>query len=219
MFLIRDRLEDRLDLERMERARLQAELGVMKSQLAPHFLFNCLNALGVLIEEDPPTARRYNQHMAQVCRYLIALHRRDLVPLGEELAFFEAYVALARLRFPASLSLTLRGFEGGAAAGLSIPPASLQLLLENAIKHNAFNERMPLAVEVRLAGGVITMRNPLRPVAPPPGSTGTGLANLRERFQLAAGRAILVERREGEFRVTLPLVRASVAAGVEPVRA
>ena len=215
MFLIRDRLEDRLDLERMERARLQAELDVMKSQLAPHFLFNCLNALGVLIAEDPPTARRYNQHMAQVCRHLIALHRRDLVPLAEERAFFEAYVALARLRFPASLSLTMGGFDDEAAAGLMIPPASLQLLLENALKHNVCNERDPLPVEVWLADGAITMRHPFRPVAAPPGSTGTGLANLRERFHLAAGRAITVERGGGEFRVTLPLVHTGASAGMK----
>lgn len=211
-FLIHDRLEDRLHLERMERARLQAELDVMKSQLAPHFLFNCLNALGVLIEEDPSTARRYNQHMAQVCRYLIAQQRRDLVPFAEEREFFEAYAALARLRFPSSLKLTWHGFESGSAADWLIPPASLQSLLENALKHNAFSEGDPLSVEIRLEGDAISMSNPLRPTPAPRGSTGTGLANLRERFQLAAGRAIIVEWGDGMFRVTLPLVRAAPEA-------
>lgn len=211
MFLIHDRLEDRLHLERMERARLQAELDVMKSQLAPHFLFNCLNALGVLIKEDPATARRYNQHMAEVCRYLVVQQRRDLVPLAEEREFFEAYSALARLRFPSSLNVTWHGFEGGLEAKLLIPPASLQSLLENALKHNAFSDGDPLVVEIRLEDEVLSVSNPLRPT-PSHGSTGTGLANLRERFQLAAGRPIIVEWGEGVFRVTLPLVRAAPEA-------
>ena len=89
LLLIGERLQARLELERAERARVQAEMGAMKNQLAPHFLFNCLNAIGVLIRENPTAAHSYNQHMASIYRYLLVQQRRDLVPLADELEFFE----------------------------------------------------------------------------------------------------------------------------------
>ncbi|HYC71622.1 MAG TPA: histidine kinase [Opitutaceae bacterium] len=205
LFLISDRLEDRLDLERTERARLQAELAMLKNQLTPHFLFNSLNTLGVLIDENPRTARQFNQHLAAVCRYVLAQSSRDLVPLYQEMDFFHAYIGLARLRFPDSLRLELRGFHSLNA--LLIPPASLQLLLENALKHNSFSAEQPLQVEIELNRGRIVFTNPLRARCRPADSTGHGLRNLRERYQISVGAPIEVEESNGQFRVSLPLVR------------
>lgn len=205
LFLISDRLEDRLDLERTERARLQAELAMLKNQLTPHFLFNSLNTLGVLIDESPRTARQFNQHLAAVCRYLLAQSSRDLVPLYQEMDFFHAYIGLARLRFPDSLKLELRGFESLNA--LLIPPASLQLLLENALKHNSFSAQQPLLVEVELSRDRITFTNALQVRARAADSTGHGLRNLRERYQISVGSPVSIEETATHFRVTLPLVR------------
>jgi LytS/YehU family sensor histidine kinase len=205
-FLINERLEDRLRLEQLERARLQAELDTIKSQLAPHFLFNCLHALGVLIEESPAQARRFNQHMAAVCRYLLVQQKRDLVPLADELEFFEAYAALTRLRFIEGLQIKLAGFED--VTGRYIPPASLQLLLENAIKHNAFSAREPLQIDISLDGDHIHFVNDCRHAGVPvrqPGA-GLGLKNLRERFLLVTRRAIEVRHSGRTFAVSLPLM-------------
>jgi len=207
LLLIGERLQDRLGLERAERARVQAEMDAMKNQLAPHFLFNCLNALGVLIRENPPAALAYNQHMASIYRYLLVQQRRDLVPLADELEFFADYAELVRLRHMGGVHVGLHGLGPGAVRGLLIPPASLQLLLENALKHNLFDLNRPLSVRLRLFGGGIEVVNSLSPGVPAGGSTGTGLANLRERFRIAVGRPIEVERAPGEFRVRLPLVR------------
>lgn len=205
-FLIQDRLEDRLRVEQIERARLQAQLGVMKSELTPHFLFNCLNSLGILIREDPDSARRYNQHMAEVCRYLIVQQRRDLVTLEEELAFFDAYAALARLRFGDGLRIVVSGFDPASLRDLMIPPASLQLLLENALKHNVFTAREPLVISVQREGAAIAVSNLKRGAAEHSHSTGTGLANLRDRFQLITGRQVEVADTGSSFAVKLPLV-------------
>lgn len=211
-FLINERLEDRLRLEQLERARLQAELDTIKSQLAPHFLFNCLHALGVLIEEDPVTARAFNQHMAVVCRYLLVQQKRDLVPLADELAFFAAYTALVRLRFAEGLEITLEGFED--VAGRFIPPASLQLLLENAMKHNVCSPTQPLRVRVRQHGESITFENSRRGDVDSAAGPGLGLKNLRERFLLVTRRDIEVRREAGVFTVRLPLmVDAQLPAG------
>lgn len=212
VFLIKERENDQLRLERVERARLEAELETMKAQLAPHFLFNCLNTLAALIETAPAHAAAFNQHLADVCRYLLLQKNRDLVPLDDELAFFQSYAELTRLRFPRSVQIRFTGLDETAArADLLIPPASLQLLLENAIKHNQFDEASPLPVEIRLEGEAIVVANPLRPKSSSLPSTGIGLHNLRERVQLVCAATLQTGAVDGNFRVRLPVVRLTHA--------
>ncbi len=205
VFLIHDRRDDRMLAALAERARWQAELTTLKGQLAPHFLFNCLNTLSVLIAEEPRTARKFNLHLANLCRYLLAHKEHDLVPLDEELSFFSEYVELARIRHRDALDIVYRGFDD--TRGLQLPPASLQLLLENALKHNACSPDQPLPVELSLAGDRLTVTNPLRSPSAAPANTGTGLQNLRQRFRLVTHQGIEVQRTPTHFRVTIPLVR------------
>ena len=204
LFLIRERHGDQRRLGQLERARLQAELENMKGQLAPHFLFNCLNTLAALIERDPAAAAEFNAHLADVTRYLLTQKNRDLVPLVEEMAFLRSYVRLMELRFPRSLRVTLPDVDGADARRL--PPASLQLLIENAIKHNRLAEAEPLEIAVRVEAGSILVTNPLRPKMQLHAGTGTGLANLRERIALLTPGRLEVAAAAGEFRVRLPLV-------------
>jgi LytS/YehU family sensor histidine kinase len=202
LFLIRERHGDQRRLEQVERARLQAELENMKGQLAPHFLFNCLNTLAALIERDPPAAAEFNAHLADVTRYLLTQKNRDLVPLAEELAFLRSYVRLMELRFPRSLRVTLPDIAP--ADTRRLPPASLQLLIENAIKHNRLSEAEPLTIDVRLETGSILITNPLRPKTQLHAGTGTGLANLRERIALLTPGQLEVSTDAGVFSVRLP---------------
>ncbi len=205
LFLIRERHGDQRRLEQLERARLQAELENMKGQLAPHFLFNCLNTLAALIERDPPAAAEFNAHLADVTRYLLTQKNHDLVSLAEELAFLRSYVRLMERRFPRSLRVTLPVTDPGDPRRL--PTASLQLLVENAIKHNRLSEAEPLTIEVRLEAAAIVVTNPLRPKTQLPArdGTGTGLANLRERIALLTPGELEISTNSGEFRVCVPL--------------
>jgi Putative regulator of cell autolysis len=205
VFLIHDRRDERMHAALAERARWQAELSTLRGQLAPHFLFNCLNTLSVLIAEEPRTARKFNLHLANLCRYLLAHKEHDLVSLDEELAFFAEYVALARIRHRDALEIVYRNFND--TRSFRLPPASLQLLLENVLKHNACSPEHPLPVELALEDGLLTVSNPLRSPSTPPRNTGTGLRNLRDRFRLVTQREIAVQRTPTHFRVTLPLVR------------
>ena len=204
LFLIRERHGDQRRLEHLERARLQVELENMKGQLAPHFLFNCLNTLAALIESDPATAAEFNAHLADVTRYLLTQKNRDLVPLAEEMTFLRSYVRLMELRFPRSLRVNLPAVDP--ADSRRLPPASLQLLIENAIKHNRLSEAEPLGIDVRLEAGSILITNPLRPKSTLHAGTGTGLANLRERIALLTPGELEATADEAEFRVRLPLV-------------
>lgn len=208
LYLLRERRGDHGRLEQLEQARLRAELENMKSQLAPHFFFNCLNTLAALIETDPPAAAEFNAHLADVSRYLLRQRQRDLVPLVEELTFLRSFVRLMELRFPHSLRIALPSGEG--AEGAQLPPASLQLLVENALKHNRHSESEPLEIEVRLEDAAVVVTNPLRPKlgGRPPDGTGTGLTNLRERIALLTPGRLEVAEADGRFCVRLPLVRA-----------
>jgi hypothetical protein len=213
LYLLRERRGDRHRLEQLEHARIAAELEAMKSQLAPHFLFNCLNTLTALIERDPKAAAEFNGHLADVSRYLLAQKDRDLVPLAEELAFLRSYVRLMELRFPRSLRVTLPELDP--AATHRIPPAALQLLIENALKHNRLSEAEPLDIEVRLEANAIVVSNPLRPKITLRAGTGTGLANLRERIALLTPGKLEIRPSETEFRVRLPLV-PTYSGGLSP---
>lgn len=203
LYLIRERHGDRRRLEQIERARLAAELEAMKSQLAPHFLFNCLNTLSALIERDPRTAAEFNTHLADVSRYLLAQKHRDLVPLAEEMVFLRSYVRLMELRFTHSLIVALPIVDDTDSRRL--PPASLQLLIENAIKHNRHTEAEPLAIDVSLEADALVITNPLRPKSGTRPGTGTGLTNLRERLALLGAGQLEVDQTSTAFTVRLPL--------------
>lgn len=216
LFLINDQLSDQLQLERMARERLQAELGTLRSQLTPHFLFNCLNTLSVLIRTSPHEALAFNRHLADMSRHLLRHQRHDLVPVDEELAFFHAYAELTRRRFPGSFTLTVEPL--GVTDGLALPPAALQILLENALKHNRHSDGDPLPIRVRREGDAIVMENPLRPFAGPVASTETGLRNLDHRYRLLASLALGIERTADAFRVRLPLVKGAAGTAAAPAQ-
>jgi hypothetical protein len=206
LFLIRERRGDRRRMENLERARLQAELDGMKSQLAPHFLFNCLNTLTALIERDPPAAAEFNTHLADVTRYLLAHKDHDLVPLADEITFLRSYVRLMELRYPHSLQIALPEVDDSDPR--RIPPASLQLLIENAIKHNRLSADEPLAIDVALESDAIRIANPIRRKNMLAPGTGTGLANLRERVALLTPGSLDVRSDDSQFEVRLPLAHA-----------
>lgn len=204
VFLIKARESDLLRLARLERARAEAELEALKAQVDPHFLFNSLNTLAHLIEESPARALQFNEHLAQVYRYILRSGKQRLVPLADELEFVKSYFALLALRFGASLRLVVVG-EG---AGL-LPPISLQILVENAIKHNAFSDGQPLSIVIALRPGEVEVCNDRRPREQARPSTRVGLKNLSDRFRLLSGREVEVDADERRFRVRLPTLGAA----------
>jgi len=202
LFLIRERESDLLRVERLERLRTQAELGALKAQVDPHFLFNSLNTLGHLIQSDPARGREFCDTLAEVYRYVLDSRQRDLVPLAEELAFLRRYHRLLELRFGAALPLQV---EVADVARWRIAPMALQTLLENAVKHNQASASEPLAVRLVLGDASVTVGNDVRPRRTALPSAGVGLANLDERCRLLTGRALAVRQADGRFEVAVPL--------------
>ncbi|KQW42420.1 MULTISPECIES: sensor histidine kinase [unclassified Roseateles] len=204
LFLIRERESDLIRVERSERLRAQAELGALKAQVDPHFLFNSLNTLGHLIQSEPVRGREFCDALAEVYRYVLDSRQRDLVPLAEELAFLRRYHRLLELRFGAAVPLELEV----QADGWRIVPMALQTLLENAVKHNQASASEPLAVRLSLADATVTVSNDIRPRRTALPSAGVGLANLDERCRLLTGRALVVREADGRFEVIVPLQSA-----------
>jgi len=209
VFLIRERESDLTHVERLERARVQAELGALKAQMDPHFLFNSLNTLGHLITQDGERAREFCDTLAEVYRYVLDSRQHDLVPLADELAFVRRYHRLLELRFGDAMPLLGAETLAAAAPRWLIAPLALQGLLENAVKHNQASAAEPLPVQLALGDGVISVGNPLRPRLSALPSAGVGLSNLDERCRLLTGRPLTMTRRDGRFEVHVPLVMAS----------
>ncbi len=177
----------------------------LKQQINPHFLFNSLNILDYLVQEhETERASAFIRKLAATYRYMLKKADEQLVPLEEELEFARQYIDLLQERFT-------KGFE----VEVDIPrpllrryvvPCCLQLLIENAIKHNVVSPEQPLHVRIAAAGDRLTVSNNLQLRMNAPASTGVGLRNIRQQYLDTAGTPILVERTDTEFRVQLPLL-------------
>lgn len=207
VFLIKSWETDKSKSESLAKAKALAELEALKNQIDPHFMFNSLNTLSHLIEREPAKAKQFNDNLAEVFRYILANKERNLVFLSEELAFAEKYFSLITIRFGKSVMLSIRNGASDVDT-LLIPPISLQVLLENAIKHNEFSQRRPLTITMDIGTDSVTVANEKHAKILSRSSSVIGLKNLRERYALITEKEIVVDNGESLFRVMLPLLHA-----------
>ena len=195
--------------ERLEKETAVARLDSLRRQVDPHFLFNSLNALTSLVEEnDPARAVRFIRQLSQVYRYVLESESQELVPLADEVAFAESYLFLQKTRLGNALAVEMH-LPPAALAAFVVPPLALQLLLENVIKHNTAFQADPLRLRVVLdaAARTLTVRNLRRPRRLAPGeASGLGLKNLAARYAFLTDRPLVIGEEAGEFVVTLPLL-------------
>jgi sensor histidine kinase YesM len=189
-----------------ERAKVEAELEALKNQIDPHFIFNSLNTLSHLIEEKPQRAKQFNDNLADVYRYILQNKRRELVLLREEIQFLNDYFSLLVIRFEKAVQLNTVIAESDMDQFL-IPPISLQVLVENAIKHNEFSDASPLVVSIELQQEVLIVHNRVHKKVLRKPSSRIGLNNLDERYKLTTGKEIIVDVTEYEFTVSLPVLK------------
>lgn len=206
VFLVRETENEMLRSEQLERARAEAELEALKNQIDPHFIFNSLNTLSHLIEEKPLKARIFNDNLAEVYRYILQNKKKELVFLREELAFIRDYFTLLAIRFEQAVELRLE-LKEELAGQVLIPPLALQLLVENAIKHNEFSDSRPLLIRIGEEGESLFVENPNRKRSWRKAGSKIGLDNLKERYKLITGKNVLVEETMDHFRVKLPLLK------------
>ncbi|MBD3274023.1 MAG: histidine kinase [Candidatus Marinimicrobia bacterium] len=206
VFLIKERQDDLVQVEQLKRTKVQAELDALKNQIDPHFVFNSLNTLTYLVEVQSEKALLYLENLAETYRYMLANKEKDFVKLGTEIRFFRKYFSLIKIRYESAIRL-IDNISQHETADYLIPPISLQLLLENAVKHNEFSEEDPLRISLQLNEKSLLVSNPYRPKSSAPHSQKIGLTNIGLRYQLLTGRKIHVRAEDGIFSVELPVLK------------
>ncbi len=205
VFLVKQTETDKVKKEQLERSKAEAELQALKNQIDPHFIFNSLNTLSHLIEEKPQKARQFNDSLADVYRYILHNKERTLVLLREEMDFVNDYFLLLTIRFENAVQLKIDISDEINNTSL-IPPISLQLLLENAIKHNEFSDETPLVISIEAKDGQLVITNDIHKKELRKESSRIGLPNLNERYRLTANNSIAINDTGKQFIVSLPIL-------------
>lgn len=205
--LNKERESDIIKIERTEKSKLQAQLDGLKNQVDPHFIFNSLNTLSYLISQNPGTAKLFNDTLAKVYRYILVKKEKDLVMLKEEIEFASNYFYLLKLRYQTGLKMTIE-LDDIVAENYMLPPLSVQILIENAIKHNHFTEKTPLEIKVSVIPDKVTVANNRNLKQFEIQSPQIGLKNLAERYMLITGKNISIDDDKNNFIVVLPLLKS-----------
>jgi len=194
-------------IERLENQKNRMMLHQYRAQMNPHFLFNNLNTLDGLMDTHPKKARDYLHQLAALYRYLVIHAEEDLVTLEAEWAFIKNYIYLIEIRFGGAYLFDLEPATDD-PKGWLIPPASLQMVLENVVKHNSANKEKPLQTYIKIADGYLKVSHTKQPkITEEKNDTGTGLALLSKRFEAFTNRKIVVEE-AALFTVSLPILKA-----------
>ena len=180
-----------------------ARYAALQNQLNPHFLFNSLNTLIAEIEYNPSNAVRFTKHLSSVYRYVLQSQDKTLVPLNEELDFMKSYLFLHEVRLGNCISCECLVPDDYSDAML--PPLTLQLLVENVIKHNSITSGKPMRIHIDIENNYLIVSNPIQPKKSNDSSSGVGLNNLSNRCKLMLGEEIIVIKENNSFTVKVPL--------------
>ena len=194
-----------LEAEHLKQDQISARYEALKSQVNPHFLFNSLNVLSSLVHRDADLAEKFIRQLSDVYRYILDSRGKESVPIPEELETLRAYLFLMDIRFGTALHTNISIPDQ--AQGY-IAPLTLQMLVENALKHNEISKANPLNIDIFIENNDwIVVRNNLSPKTILPESTGIGLPNIQAQYQVLAGKGVLITDHDGFFTVKVPVLR------------
>jgi cell division protein FtsB len=191
--------------EQLQREFAQVRLQALKSQVNPHFLFNSLSVLSSLVHVNAELSEQFIHHLAKAYRYILEQKEAELVSLKEELSFLDAYFFLLQIRFDQKIKLEKN--IPPETESLQLPPLTLQLLVENAVKHNKMSAQEPLVIKVLVENNELIVENNIRQREQAETSTGVGLENIRKRYAMLSERKPVVNKNDHFFRVQVPLLK------------
>lgn len=202
--LVEDWKRSLVRAEALEKEAIQAQFSALQLQLSPHFLFNHFNVLHALIAEKPSLAGKYLETMSDVFRYILKRKDEEVVPLTEELTFVANYVLLLKIRFGERVQCVI---DVKAAGNASLPPATLQILVENAVMHNEISADHPLSICIRSTKyDQLEVSNSLQPKVVEKKGAGVGLKNIVERYRYLTDSPVDVIQSDSRFIVRVPLL-------------
>ncbi len=197
--------EEFLRTEQLQKENFKAQLEALKSQVNPHFLFNSLNILSSLIYKNQDLAARFLGQLADVYRALLDSGGKELVPLQKELELANAYLYLIKTRFGESIAFEVT--VPPEVLSLQLVPTAVQMLLENAVKHNGATTTRPLKIRIYTAADYLVVENTLQPRLHPESTTKIGLQNIANRYKFLTDQQVQVEQTDAAFIVRLPLLK------------
>jgi two-component system, LytTR family, sensor kinase len=193
------------EIERFKKDNMETRFEMLRLQINPHFLFNSLNTLSSLIHQNQDIASDYVKEMSQVYRYMLEKRKSEIVTLAEEMDFTRSYIYMLCLRFDEKIKFTLT--VDSTYNHKVIVPLTLQILIENAVKHNIVSLKKPLLIEIFTnLDNTLTVRNNLQAKAESSYSSGIGIENIKSRLEFLTDRKMIIEKTTSNFSVTVPLL-------------
>ena len=205
IFLTRERELDERVVQHLDRELLDAEVNLLKNELDPHFVYNTLMPLYYLVKNDKQKAELFAYKLIQVYQYFLENKGNDFISLKEEMRFIEDYIFLLQIRYKDGLSVSYSNFD---SYQWQILPFSLQLLIENAIKHNSFDKNAPLKISVSIEKNCLVVKNSKCQKKETVSSTRIGLKNLRTRYRLLCNQDLTINEYNDHFVVKVPLIQS-----------
>lgn len=203
---LKDWRKSELETERLQKENMSSQMMALKNHLDPHFLFNNLNILSSIMDKDVELAKSYLDKFAEVYRTILKSEQSDLTTLEEEMKMVDSYIYLINLRFGQSLNFILN--IDPALMDKALPPLSIQMLIENIIKHNMATAEQPVTISIRTENDdTLVVANNIQPKKYSVNETsGSGLQNIKDRYSFFSDNKVIVEDHSGEFKVSLPLL-------------
>ncbi|WP_298551182.1 histidine kinase [uncultured Algibacter sp.] len=201
--------QNRIKEQKVIAGTASAKFDALKNQLDPHFLFNSLNVLTSLIEENPDNAQKFTTSLSKVYRYVLEQKNKELVTVDEELQFAKTYMSLLKMRFEDSIVFTMP--ETASNPESKVVPLSLQLLLENAVKHNMVTSSKPLHIRIYEDQGDLVVENNLQPKQIVKKSSGVGLSNIKQRYDLLTNKKVNIHKEANRFAVAIPMLTKKIS--------
>jgi len=210
-WLLRQR-DKRIEREAtLKREKIESQFEALKSQINPHFLFNSFNTLITIIEENPEMAVEFVEKLSDFYRSILQYREMEVISLKEEVELVQNYAFLLQKRFGDNLSLHLQNIDEQAY----IAPLTLQILVENAVKHNIISKSRPLNIKVGVSDGYVTVSNNLQKKMALEVSTGFGLQSIVNRYALLIDKAVRIEEGETHFTVSIPIIKNGKNEGTD----
>ena len=201
--------QNRIKEQKVIAGTASAKFDALKNQLDPHFLFNSLNVLTSLIEENPQSAQKFTTSLSKVYRYVLEQKNKELVLVDEELIFAKTYMSLLKMRFEDSIVFNIP--EKATNPESKIVPLSLQLLLENAVKHNIVTATKPLHITIYEKEDYLVVENNLQPKQIVKKSSGIGLNNILQRYKLLTHKKVNINKETSSFAVSIPMLTKQIS--------
>jgi len=209
VYFYREAQKNKVTEQKIIAGTASAQFDALKNQLDPHFLFNSLNVLTSLIDENPDAAQDFTTALSKVYRYVLEQKNKELISVDEELEFAKTYVSLLKMRFEDSIIFSIP--EKASNPEAKVIPLALQLLLENAVKHNVVNSKNPLRIKIYEQNGHLVVENNLQTKKVLKKSSGVGLSNIQQRYQLVTDRKVNINKMAGSFIVKLPMLTKQIS--------